>query len=229
MSRHIQNLISQGENQQLDFKFEISDSRKIARTLVAFSNTDGGKLLIGVKDNGAIAGVRSEEEFYMVEAAASMYCKPQVEFEVKEWEINGKTVLEVDIPRRGDGPFYAQDEEGRWMAYIRVKDENLLANTVLLKVWKRKRKARGSLLEFTEPESFLMNFLEREGEITMNRFRKEAGIPKHIAEKVLVNLISMDIVSLEINAKGAIYRLREGYDLPSDKPLKTSWKAGSRQ
>jgi len=53
---HIQNLISEGEHQMLDFKFEISDSRRIARSLAAFANTDGGRLLVGVKDNGAIAG-----------------------------------------------------------------------------------------------------------------------------------------------------------------------------
>ena len=52
----------------LDFKFEISDSKKIARTLVAFANTDGGRLLIGVKDNGSISGIRSEEEKYMIDS-----------------------------------------------------------------------------------------------------------------------------------------------------------------
>ena len=69
----IEALIEQGEHQQLDFKFEVSDSKKIARTLSAFANTDGGRLLIGVKDNGNISGVRSEEEYYMIEAASKMY------------------------------------------------------------------------------------------------------------------------------------------------------------
>jgi predicted HTH transcriptional regulator len=215
MSKHIHNLIGQGEHQQLDFKFEISDSRKIARTLSAFSNTDGGTLLIGVKDNGVIAGVRSDEEFYMVEAAASMYCRPSVEFETKEWEIQGKTLLEVIIPRRGDGPFYAMDEEGQWKAYIRVKDQNLLANAVLLKVWRRKQKARGSFMAYTETESFLLAYLEKHPQITINRFRREAQIPKHIAEKVLVNLISMGILNIEITEKGAFYALKEGYDRDS--------------
>jgi predicted HTH transcriptional regulator len=99
-THHIQNLIAEGEHQQLDFKFEISDARRIARTLVAFANTDGGRLLIGVKDNGAIAGMRSDEEFYMVEAAAKMYCKPQVEFDLKEWTVNGKKVLEIIIKKK---------------------------------------------------------------------------------------------------------------------------------
>ena len=92
MSIHINKLIEQGENQQLDFKFEISDSRKIARTLVAFSNTDGGTLLVGVKDNGNIAGVRSEEEYFMIEAAARMYCRPEVKFTTREWELQVSNV-----------------------------------------------------------------------------------------------------------------------------------------
>ena len=58
-TEYIHALIAEGEHQQQDFKFEISDARKIAKTLSAFANTDGGKLLIGVKDNGKIAGVRS--------------------------------------------------------------------------------------------------------------------------------------------------------------------------
>ena len=65
---YIHSLIAQGEHVEQDFKFEISDARKIARTLSAFANTQGGRLLIGVKDNGRIAGVRSEEEMYMIEA-----------------------------------------------------------------------------------------------------------------------------------------------------------------
>ena len=86
----IEALIEQGEHQQLDFKFEVSDSKKIARTLSAFANTDGGRLLIGVKDNGNISGVRSEEEYYMIEAASKMYTQPEVPFEATRWEINGK-------------------------------------------------------------------------------------------------------------------------------------------
>lgn len=83
----IEALIEQGEHQQLDFKFEVSDSKKIARTLSAFANTDGGRLLIGVKDNGAISGVRSEEEYYMIEAASKMYTHPEVPFTAKRWDV----------------------------------------------------------------------------------------------------------------------------------------------
>ena len=74
-TNHIQQLVAEGEHVHQDFKFAITDARKIARSLSAFANTEGGRLLIGVKDNGKIAGIRSEEELYMIEAAATMYCK----------------------------------------------------------------------------------------------------------------------------------------------------------
>ena len=62
MDHNMKKLIEEGEGQQLDFKYCVSDSRKIARTLSAFSNSDGGRLLIGVRDNGSIAGIKSDEE-----------------------------------------------------------------------------------------------------------------------------------------------------------------------
>ncbi|HCC70882.1 MAG TPA: ATP-binding protein, partial [Bacteroidales bacterium] len=46
--RELNKIIRHGESQVLDFKYCISDSRKIAKTLSAFANTDGGRLLIGV-------------------------------------------------------------------------------------------------------------------------------------------------------------------------------------
>lgn len=69
-------LIAQGEHQQQDFKYKIEDAPKLARSVSAFANTDGGRLLIGVRDDGSIHGVRSEEEIFMMHAAACKYCTP---------------------------------------------------------------------------------------------------------------------------------------------------------
>ena len=129
MSRYIANLISQGEHQQLDFKHSISDSRKIARTLAAFANTDGGTLLIGVKDNGNVSGVNSDEEYYMLEGAAQMYCKPEVKFKVTRWDINNKVVLEVFVKSDRKNLYKAQDKNGKWKVYdVVVENVSLVQN-----------------------------------------------------------------------------------------------------
>ena len=70
--RHILDLVAQGEHERQDFKFLISDARKIARSISAFANHSGGCLLIGVKDNGVVAGVRNDEDIYVVEQAAEL-------------------------------------------------------------------------------------------------------------------------------------------------------------
>lgn len=67
--------------------------------------------MVGVKDNGKIAGIRSEEEIYMIEAAATMYCCPKVEIETRTYLVEGKSVLEVSIGEMAVKPVYALDEK----------------------------------------------------------------------------------------------------------------------
>lgn len=207
MSRYIRELIDQGEHQTLDFKFEISDARKIARTLSAFSNTDGGKLLIGVKDNGKIAGVRSEEEYHMMEAAAGMYCKPEIRFRVNRWNILGKTILEVDIPPLMSPPCLAQDTDLQWKAYIRVGDQNFLAGNVMMKVWNKGNRKKGILLEYSDAEEILLDYLKDHPEITQSGFCRLARIRESQAEKILSDLIVLEVIGIKISEKGAVYSL----------------------
>jgi predicted HTH transcriptional regulator len=208
MSTHIHKLIAEGEHQKLDFKFEISDARRIARSLVAFANTDGGRLLIGVKDNGAIAGVRSDEEYFMLEGAAKMYCKPPVEFESKEWSINGKTVLEIIVPKSQTRPHYAAHKDGKWMVYIRVGDQNLLANRVLLKVWEREGRTKGVFVQFTEKEKFLLAYLEKNPTITLSKFSRLARIPRKKAEEILVKFALLKTIDIIFTEKQTFYSLK---------------------
>jgi hypothetical protein len=211
-SSHIQNLIAEGEHQQLDFKFEISDARRIARTLVAFANTDGGRLLIGVKDNGAIAGMRSDEEFYMVEAAAKMYCEPPVEFDLKEWTVSGKVVLEIIIKKSIRKPHYAANKDGKWLVYIRVGDQNLLANRVLLKVWAKEKLPKGVFLKFTDTEKLLLDYIETNEFITLSKFVRIAGISRTRAENILVKFILLRTIRIIFTAQNTLYSLRNDID-----------------
>lgn len=207
MSIYIQKLIEQGEHQMLDFKFEISDSKKIARSLVAFANTDGGRLLIGVKDNGSISGIRSDEEKYMIQAAAELYCQPKVEFQVKEWNINGKTILEVFIPKSKFHKHRAPDHNNIYKVYIRVKDQNIIANNILLKIWKYQHNRQNIKVTFTDPELFLLKYLNENEKITLEEFMDSAKINKRDAENILVNFTLINMLKVEITEKVIFFSL----------------------
>ena len=209
MSKYIQKLIDEGEHQMLDFKFEISDSKKIARTIVAFANTDGGRLLIGVKDNGNISGIKSEEEKHMIQTASEMYCRPTVKYKAQEWVINGKTVLEIIIPKSKYHKHRAPDHNNIYKVYIRVKDQNIIADNILLKIWKYQNNRQNIKVSFTDAEMFLLKYLNENKEITIKEFMSKASINKKEAERILVNFTLINMIKPEITEKVIFFRLYE--------------------
>ncbi len=210
MTEHpLQKLIDEGEHLHLDFKFAVNDSRKIARSLSAFANTDGGRLLIGVKDNGKIAGIRSNEELYMLQAASDLYTKPPVPLSIRKHIIEKKEVLEVIIEKSDNRPHTAPDEKGNYKAYIRSGDENIAANGLLIKVWKAEKNRKNIKIEYGKAENFLLKFLNEHPYITFSKFRKSTGISFAKAEKILINFILLDIIELVISEKLNFYRLKQ--------------------
>jgi predicted HTH transcriptional regulator len=207
--RYLAGLIAQCEHEQLDFKFAINDSKKIARTIAAFANTAGGRLLIGVNDNGNIVGASSNEEYYMIEAAAGIHCKPAVSFEVREWQVNDKTVLEIIIKPSKNKPVSAPDKDGKMMVYIRVHDQNLLANSVLLKVWRKEKEAQGTILQMEAAERFLLQYLSKYNDITKSKFARLACISQSHVERILVNLVSVGVLKMTFTENQVYYSLKD--------------------
>jgi predicted HTH transcriptional regulator len=204
---YIQALINEGEHQQLDFKFGITDSRKIARSLVAFANTDGGRLLIGVKDNGVIAGVRSEEEYYMIESAAQLFSKPEIRFESKVFKEEGKAVLEVWVPPSPLRPHFVKEGAGVWQAYARSRDENIRADEVLVTVWQKMKQKRGTLIRYTKIEEVLFMLFQSNDQITLNDFRKGARISTKHAVETLANLIVLGLIDQVVASPDSFFKI----------------------
>ena len=206
---YIYTLIAEGEHQQQDFKFEISDACKIAKTLSAFANTEGGRLLIGVKDNGRIAGVRSEEEKYMIEAAAELYCSPTVNYSMQTHQVEGRTILIVQIEESDQKPIYAKDESGKYLAYLRIKDENILATPVHLRVWQQSGNPLGELIEYTEREHLLLDLFKENDQLSLNRYCRLAHISRRAAEHLLAKFIRYEIVEAVFEGHKFHFRLKE--------------------
>lgn len=206
---YIYSLISEGEHIRQDFKFEISDARKIARSISAFANTEGGRLLIGVKDNGRIAGVRSEEEMYMIEAAAQLYCSPEVPIAMRTYCVEGKTVLVAEIPIAGHKPVMARDEQNRLWAYVRVADENILATPVHLRVWRQANEEVPVVLEYTDKERYLLNVLSAGKSYTLAGICRCTGLSRRTAESLLSRFVHWGVVSVGYDGHRFVYSAEE--------------------
>ena len=187
---NIKRLILEGENVSLDFKKTISSTEKIAKTLVAFANNRGGKLLIGVADDGVIKGVKSEdEERFMITKAAHIYCKPAIEPIFEEVYVDDKIVLVVDIPKSNLKPHYALDENKKWWVYFSVKDKSVLASKIIVDVLKESNNENGQLISYTAYEKKLLTYLEENGRITLKQYSKLIKSAHKKAQKIIVGLI----------------------------------------
>ena len=142
--QYLQQLIAQGEHQQQDFKYKVMDAEKLARSVSAFANTDGGRLLIGVRDDGHISGIRSEEEIYMMHSAAYKYCEPQPSIHFDTLHAEGRNVVIATVPPSPQKPVFALTAEGKRRAYIRIHDENILASPVHLDIWRQETSRQGA-------------------------------------------------------------------------------------
>ena len=195
-------LIREGEGLKQDFKFAINDSRKIAISLSAFANTSGGTLLIGVKDNGKIAGVRSDEEFYMLEAAADLYTQPMPDIEVYEHEIDDKIVLEAKIFEAKQKGIMAKDAEGKYKAYVRIADENHLASPVHLALWQLQSENSSKKVVYTDKLQEALRIIKASGSIGLNPFCKEARLPRWECIKMLALLLHWELLECRLGEKG---------------------------
>lgn len=184
--RYIERLVAEGEHEQQDFKFMISDARKIARSVSAFANNSGGRLLIGVKDNGVVAGVRNEEDVYVVEQAAGRYCEPPQQVEFKAYRVDAAvTVIVASIARAQSRPVSVIEEDGRRRAYYRVADENIAAHPLMVEAWKHaEADGGGVVMTLTGLESDLLRLVE--GRLLDLR---EVAVGLHIAESRARSLI----------------------------------------
>ncbi len=204
-------LIREGEHQEQDFKFRIDSNLKIARTLSAFANTDGGRLLIGVKDNGRISGIDPEEEYFMIEGAADIYCEPPVSLDYELFELDEKLVLLIDVPPSNERPHRVKERDGKKLAYIRQNDENFVANKVLLRFMRDKnpQEQRKNLVAYGPAERMLFDYLSENEDISVSKFARMAKIPLFRAEKILALFLKWEVVNYLATDKGIRFSLKE--------------------
>lgn len=203
---NIKKQIFEGEGVSLDFKKTISSCEKIARTMVSFANNKGGRLLIGVADDGTIKGVKSEdEERYMITRAAHIFAKPALEPIFEEVYVDDKLVLVVDIEASNLKPHYALGDDGKWWVYVRVKDKSVLASKIVVDVLKRSSSETGVMLTYSDNEKTLLEYLEKTDRITVLEFCKLLKLTRRRAQRILVDLVLSGVVRIHTSEKEEYY------------------------
>jgi|LGVF01.1.fsa_nt_gb ATP-dependent DNA helicase RecG len=120
--------IRDGENKILEFKEKLPSNKIIAKTVIAFSNTSGGKLLIGVNDKREIVGLPEDINIFDLKdkLASIIYdnCYPMINPEIYTVNNFGKIIIVVEVFRGNLMPYYLKPEGKNNGVYIRLGATN---------------------------------------------------------------------------------------------------------
>jgi len=163
--------IKKGENKKLELKEKFPSNEAIAKTIVAFSNMSGGKLVIGVNDDREIVGIDEDKVFEYEEKISSIIsdlCYPAILPEIYAQNINEKVILVVEVFRGSILPYYLKNRGKLKGTYIRIGSTNRLADEIMIAELQRQRFNKS----FDEEENFEYELKEVDLEVIYNQFRK---------------------------------------------------------
>ncbi len=110
---NIKEIISKGETSTVQFKVRVNNELSIAQEMVAFSNSKGGMILIGVQDDTWEIDGLSDDEIRKISNllvnAANELIKPPVFIETENLIIEGKKIIVVQVPEGLDKPYKDKD------------------------------------------------------------------------------------------------------------------------
>ena len=207
-------IIENGENSTVEFKRKYSTAEKIAKELIAFANTKGGKIIFGVDDDKRVIGVESEKgELELIDTAAKFYCSPEVKFSYEILHIYRKDVIVVNIPESRTKPHSLIEENNNAdgaqpKVYIRVKDKSVLASKETIRVMKRSNPDSPPLIvQLGDKEKYLLTYLSEHERITVDVLRKQLNLSERRASRMLVNLVRAGLILLHNLDKEDYYTL----------------------
>ena len=118
-------ILFSGESKNVEYKVTLPDkSEKYMKTIVAFANTQGGKLIVGIDDKThEIVGVENEILFQVMDGIANAIsdsCVPQIIPDIEPQTVDGKTVIVVSVEAGKNRPYYLKSKGKENGTYIRV-------------------------------------------------------------------------------------------------------------
>lgn len=201
----IRKLVLEGEGQHLEFKRKAAHPEKIVREFIAFANTDGGTLLIGVDDDGSIPGVKyPEEEIHVITAALQQTCRPLLVYQESVLPISeNRSVIRYDISPSEKLHFLNLDDKRE--TFVRVQDMSIKASAEMQEIIRRSKKKRDVRFVFGDAEKNLMGYLEQNPNITLQQYMKFSGLNRFLASRKLILLVLASVLKITASEKGDLY------------------------
>ncbi|MEA1972263.1 MAG: putative DNA binding domain-containing protein [Candidatus Cloacimonadota bacterium] len=164
-------LIKKGESKTLEFKEKLPENEKIAKTIISFSNTSGGKLVIGINDRNKIVGLGDIDIFDIQDKIISIIydsCYPNILPEIYTINVESKLLLIIEVNRGNLLPYYLKKEGKNYGTYLRIGSSNRKASLDNIMELERNRRN----ISFDEEINYGIEFETLDITGIISRFKK---------------------------------------------------------
>jgi len=205
--RELKKLASEGEGIQLEFKLKATYPEKIVRELIAFANTEGGTLLIGVDDDGSIPGVKyPEEEAHVVRQSLTNFCRPLLTYNESVVPLpDNRYVVRFDVPASTKRPHYLALNKSDRETFVRVRDMSIKASPEMEELIRRSKKKRDIHFTFGDAEKKLMEYFITHPTISLAEYRSFSGLNRFQASRKLILLVLANVLKITATERGDLY------------------------
>jgi hypothetical protein len=125
----VEQIIMLGEGSEVEFKQEFPTNwDEFGETIVAFSNTRGGTIFVGVDDHGSITGIKNSKTEDAIQDSVRSHVEPPVEIRMTKHEVSGQSILAVQV-KEGENKPYMLRNKG---AFVRAGKTDRIATRIEL-------------------------------------------------------------------------------------------------
>ena len=210
--KKILELIENGEGLTVEFKQRFTSFEKMAKEMIAFANTRGGVILLGVDDDKSIYGLASEKsDIELVRETAEKYCVPQIEYNLDAIEIEKKDLLIIEILESKVKPHRIQDykntlELNYAHVYVRINDKSVLASKEMIKIMQTQTSG-ASLKNYLvgNLEKNVFEYLNKNEMVTVKELCNHANISERRASRTLIKLVRANLLYIHVKDNGESY------------------------
>jgi predicted HTH transcriptional regulator len=206
--REFLNQLDEGEGLHIEFKRKVSSPEKLAHELIAFANSSGGVLYVGIDDDRSITGVESEKvELQLVEQAAHEWCDPPVEYVISFFDYKNRDIICVEVPESDRKPhFLAGDDEPK-ISFVRVGEHSVQASKEMIKIMKHRSAGDSITFSVGAAEKRLFAYFEDHDRITVKEYAQLANFSERRASRLLIRLVRANVLAIHTMEKSDFYTL----------------------
>ena len=144
MNNYIAKIIEKGEGRRVEFKSQLPEGNQIVQTVIAFSNSAGGEIFIGIDDKTRkVSGVSDSEIFKLEETISKVIfdnCLPLIIPDITVYSHENKNILCIKVYPSKNGPYFLKSKGKNKGTYIRVGSTNRIADEAILAELERRRR-----------------------------------------------------------------------------------------